>query len=75
MTDSNIQGFWKRNRSLFVLGMMIFFILSTIIEIIIGILFLFWDQEYYFYTLTLFASAFVSGCFAFALVRSRKKTS
>jgi polyferredoxin len=75
VNESKIQGFWKRNRSLFVLGMRIFFISSTIIEIIIGILFLFWDQEYYFYTLTLFASAFASGCIAFGLVRSWKKTS
>ncbi|MHA1203274.1 MAG: hypothetical protein ACTSQ4_12245, partial [Candidatus Heimdallarchaeaceae archaeon] len=63
------------NRSLIVYGMIIFFTLSTIAEIIIGILFLYWGQEYYFYTLGLFASAFVSGCIAFGLVRSWKKAS
>ena len=75
MTGSNIQEFWKRNRSLFVFGMMIFFILSTIVEVVLGIFFLYWGQAYYVYTLILFSSAFASGCIAFGLVRARKKTS
>ncbi|MHA1552054.1 MAG: hypothetical protein ACTSQC_08920 [Candidatus Heimdallarchaeaceae archaeon] len=75
MNDSNIQDFWRRNRSLIVFGLIIFFTSSTIVEIVIGILFLYWRQEYYFYTLVLFSSAFVSGSISFGLIRARKKTS
>jgi len=76
MTDSRIQEFWKRNRTLIIFGLIIFFILSVVVEVILGIVFLYRGEIIdYVYALAFFGSAFVSGCFAFALVRIRKKTS
>ena len=75
MNESKIKKFWERNRSLIVFGAMGYFILSTVLAIIFGTLFLYWGDAYYVYGLVLFALAFAWGCVAFALVRVRKKTS
>ena len=75
MSESKIKEFWKNNRSLIVFLLIIFFVSSTVIEIVFGILFLYWGNEYYIYGLVLFAIAFAWGCVSFALIRVRKKTS
>ena len=76
MSDSKIVEFWEKNRSLIVFGLMIFFILSTVIETVFGILFLYWGGvDGILYGTILLGGAFVFGCIAFALVRFRNKAS